>query len=122
VNILYDAVVVIHFVGWALVLGGYLASLRTKGLYAGVFHGAMAALTAGIVMMGLIESGTAGPSRIPHAKLTVKLSVALVVAILAIVARRQGSKGDNGTGPVTPAVKHSIGALTFANIVVAVFW
>jgi hypothetical protein len=87
-----------------------------------VFHGAMAALTAGVVMMGLIESGTAGPSDYSRLKLAVKLTVTLVIALLALVARIQGGKSDNGTGRVAPGVKHSIGLLTLANIVVAVFW
>lgn len=119
---LYNVFVVLHFVGWAVVLGGYLASLRSPGLYRGVFHGAATALVAGIVMMGLIESGTAGPQGVPDGKLPVKVSVALVIAVLAFLARRQGRKADNGTGAVTPGLKHAIGALVLVNIVVAVFW
>jgi hypothetical protein len=122
VEFLYDVFVVLHFVGWAIVLGGYLASLRTPGLYRGVFHGAATALVAGIVMMGLIESGTAGPDGIDRAKLGVKLAVAAVITVLAFLARRQGRKADNGTGAVTPGLKHAIGGLTLVNIVVAVFW
>ncbi|WP_425954954.1 hypothetical protein [Xylanimonas sp. McL0601] len=121
-DFLFDAFAFLHFVGWAIVLGGYLASLRTPGLYRGVFHGAATALVAGIVMMGLIESGTAGPDDFSRAKLVTKLVVALVITVLAFVARRQGTKGDNGTGAVAPGVKHAIGALTIVNIAVAVFW
>jgi hypothetical protein len=121
-DFLYHLFVVLHFVGWAMVFGGYLATLRGKALARVAFDGAMTVLVSGIVMMGLIESGTAGPSGFPREKLIVKLGVALVVAILAVVARRQGKKADNGTGPVTPAVKHAIGALTAANILIAVFW
>lgn len=121
-DFLYNVFVLLHFVGWAIVLGGYLASLRTPGLYRGIFHGAATALVAGIVMMGLIESGTAGPEQFDRAKLTVKLLVALVITVLAFLARRQGRKADNGTGAVDPGLKHAIGGLTLLNIVVAVFW
>jgi hypothetical protein len=121
-DFLYNAVVVLHFVGWALVLGGYFASTRSRGLARSVFDGAMTALVCGIVMMGLIESGNAGPEDFPRAKLIVKLTVALVIAVLATIAHRQGRKADNGTGPVTPAVKHAIGGLTLVNIIVAAFW
>ncbi|AEG43538.1 hypothetical protein [Isoptericola variabilis] len=120
---LYNVVAVLHFVGWAIVLGGYLASLRTPGLYRGVFHGAATALVAGAVMMGLLESGAVDAGfEVDRTKLTVKLLVALVIAVLAFLAKRQGAKRDNGTGPVTPGLKHTIGALTLVNIVVAVFW
>lgn len=119
---LYNAFLVLHFVGWAIVLGGYLASMKTPGLYRGVFHGAATALVSGIVMMGLIESGTAGPSWVERPWLITKLTIALVITILAFLARRQGRKADNGTGAVTPVLKHSIGVLVLVNIIVAVFW
>lgn len=122
-ELLYNVFTVLHFVGWAIVLGGYLASLRTPGLYRGVFHGAATALVAGILMVGVAEMGEVwgddGPSM---AKIGVKLTVALVITVLAFVAKRQGSKADNGTGAVNPGLKHAIGALTLVNIVVAVFW
>ena len=46
-ELLYNVFVALHFVGWAIVFGGYLASLRSPGLYKGVFHGALTALVAG---------------------------------------------------------------------------
>ncbi|MFD6178413.1 MULTISPECIES: hypothetical protein [unclassified Isoptericola] len=120
---LYHVFVALHFVGWAIVLGGYIASMKSPGLYRGVFHGAATALVAGVVMVGVAEMGDlwadGGPSM---AKIGVKLVIALIIAVLAFLAKRQGAKGDNGTGAVSPALKHSIGALTLVNILVAVFW
>lgn len=121
-DILFNVFLVLHFVGWAIVLGGYFASLRSPGLARGVFHGAATALVAGIVMMGIIESGAGGPDYVERPWLMVKLGVALVIAVLAFLAKRQGAKGDNGTGAVAPGLKHAIGALTLVNILVAVFW
>ncbi|GAB6938136.1 hypothetical protein ACQP60_00960 [Isoptericola variabilis] len=120
---LYHVFVALHFVGWAIVLGGYIASIKSPGLYRGVFHGALTALVAGVLMVGVAEMSDlwadGGPSM---AKIGVKLVIALIIAVLAFVAKRQGSKGDNGTGAVAPGLKHSIGALTLVNILVAVFW
>lgn len=120
---LYHVFVALHFVGWAIVLGGYIASIKSPGLYRGVFHGAATALVAGVLMVGIAEMGDlwadGGPSM---AKIGVKLVIALIIAVLAFLAKRQGSKGDNGTGAVAPGLKHSIGALTLVNILVAVFW
>lgn len=116
---LYNVFVALHFVGWAIVLGGYLASLRSPGLYKGVFHGALTALVAGVLMVGIRETGDFAPE-LDMAKIGVKLVVALVVAVLAFVAKRQGDRASDGA--VAPGVKHAIGALTVVNILVAVFW
>ncbi|QAY64502.1 hypothetical protein ET495_16215 [Xylanimonas allomyrinae] len=119
-DFLFDVFAFLHFVGWAIVLGGYLASMRTPGLYRGVFHGAATALVSGVVMMGLIEGDAVG-SYFHRGTLIAKLVIAAVITVLAFVARRQGAKGDNGTGAVVPWVKHAIGGLTIVNIVLAVF-
>lgn len=119
---LYNLFTVLHFVGWAIVLGGYLASLRSPGLYRGVFHGAATALVAGVLMVGTAEMGDVWDEAPSMAKIGVKLTVALVITVLALVAKRQGNKADNGTGAVSPGLKHAIGALTLANILVAIFW
>lgn len=117
---LYHALTVLHFIGWAIVLGGYLASMRTPGLYRGVFHGAMTALVAGVGMVGVAEVGDVAD--LNHAKIAVKLAITVVICISAGAAARQGRVKDNGTGPVTPGIKLAIGALTVVNIIVAVFW
>ncbi|WP_175007893.1 hypothetical protein [Cellulosimicrobium sp. TH-20] len=120
---LYNVFVALHFIGWAIVLGGYLASLRSPGLYKGVFHGALTALVAGIAMVGIGEASVwenwsnGGPDM---AKIGVKLVVALVISVLAFVAKRQGAKAADGA--VAPGLKHAIGGLTLVNILVAVFW
>jgi hypothetical protein len=46
--------------------------------------------------------------------------VALVIAVLAFVAKRQGDRASDGA--VAPGVKHAIGGLTLVNVLVAVFW
>jgi len=119
-EILYNVFLALHFVGWAVVLGGYLASLRTPGLYTGVLHGALTALVAGIAMVGVSEASVWGDGGPDMAKIAVKLTVALVISVLAFVAKRQGSKAADGA--VAPGLKHAIGGLTLVNILVAVFW
>ena len=113
---LYNVFVFLHFASWALVLGGALASMRTKALYKGVSHGAMGAVVAGVIMVGVAEMGglwdDGGPSM---AKIGVKLVIALAVAVTAVLAVR---KGDD----VSPGLKGSVLGLTLVNILVAVFW
>ncbi len=113
-EILYKVFLVLHFIGWAIVLGGLFASLKSPGVYKGVFHGALTAVVAGIVMVG-IASGSDAVADPNNTKIAVKLIVALVVAALAFVANKEGKK-------VSPGVKYRIAGLTIANILVAVFW
>lgn len=118
---LYDALTALHFVGWAIVLGGYVASVRTPGLYRGVFHGALTVLVAGVGMLALAEGADLHPGLDP-VKMGVKLGLTVAICALAWVAARQGRAKDNGTGPVTGWVKHGVGALTLVTIAVACFW
>jgi hypothetical protein len=113
---LYNVFVFLHFASWALVFGGSIASMRTKALYKGVSHGAMGAVVAGVIMVGIAEMGglwdDGGPSM---AKIGVKLVIALAVAVLAVLAVR---KGEN----VSQGLKGAVLGLTLVNILVAVFW
>lgn len=115
-EILYNVFVFLHFASWALVFGGSIASLRTTALYKGVSHGALGAVVAGVLMVGIAEMGglwdDGGPSM---AKIGVKLVVALAVAVTAVIAVR---KGEN----VSQGLKGAVLGLTLVNILVAVFW
>ncbi len=101
---LYHVFVALHFVGWAIVLGGYIASIKSPGLYRGVFHGALTALVAGVLMVGVAEMSDlwadGGPSM---AKIGVKLVIALIIAVLAFVAKRQARRVTTARVPWPPA-------------------
>ncbi len=120
-RLVYDLLLFLHFVGWAIVLGGYLATMRSPGLYRGVFHGILTALIAGTGALIVAQSSSDLPNPdLP--KMLTKLALTLVIAVCAYFAKRQGDKGDNGTGPVRRELKQTIGALTLINLAVAVFW
>jgi hypothetical protein len=116
----YQLLLVVHFIGWAIVLGAYMAGLHSPGLYAGVFHGALTALAAGTAAMVVAQTSTA-VSDVHVAKMLVKIAITAVITVLAAGAKRQADRADNGTGPVKRGVKHAIGVLTLANVVIAVF-
>ncbi|ACZ22730.1 hypothetical protein Sked_28280 [Sanguibacter keddieii DSM 10542] len=113
-DFLYNAIVVLHLVGWAIVLGGYIATVRQPGVYRGTFHGAATALVTGILLVGLAESVDSLGKDPSMVKIGIKLVVALAVTVLALVAKKKGDQ-------VAPGVKHAIGGLTLVNIVIAVF-
>ena len=113
-DFLYNLLLVLHLVGWAIVLGGYIATIRQPGVYRGTFHGAATALVTGVFMVGLAESVDSLGKDPSMVKIGIKLVIALVVTVLALVAKKRGDA-------VAPAVKHAIGGLTLVNVVIAVF-
>jgi Flp pilus assembly protein protease CpaA len=55
-----------------------------------------------------------GGEDIDHAKIAIKTVVVLIVVVLVIINRKKK--------PVSGSVLGTIGALTFLNVVLAVFW
>lgn len=111
-DFLYVALLFIHLVAWAIVLGGWIATMNKPGLYVGIPHAALTALITGILMVGVAEMGDA---QLNHMKIGVKLLVNLVVVVLAFRAKKLGD--DAPKGLIT-----SVGALTVLNIAIALFW
>jgi len=114
VKILFDLVLVLHLVGWAIVLGGTLTNLRTPKIAVGVLHGALTALVTGIVMVGLAESGAVDED-FSMAKFGTKLVIALVVTGLVVVGGRKPER-------VTRQLVGAIAGLTLVNVAIAVLW
>jgi hypothetical protein len=113
-DIVYRILVVLHLVGWAIVLGGTLVNLRTPKIAQGVLHGVLTALVTGILLVGIASAGLAGhePNNV---KIAVKLLVALVVTGLVVVGTRRPEK-------VTTGYLGAIAGLTAANVAIAVLW
>ncbi|EWS81932.1 hypothetical protein [Brachybacterium phenoliresistens] len=107
---LIGILVVLHLLCWAVALGTWVAAARTKEPNPGMFHAAAGALAFGVVLMAIgMATGGGG-----HLWYTLKLVFALIVAISAFVARRQG--------PQTPAaVWFAIPAGIVINVIIAVF-
>lgn len=112
-DFLYNFFVFLHMIGWAIVFGGYLATIKQPGVYKGTLHGALTALVSGIAMVGIREASDtmADPNMV---KIGLKLGIALVVVALAFVAKNKGDEAPAG-------LKHAIGGLTAVNIALAVF-
>jgi hypothetical protein len=115
-EIVYHLVVVLHLVGMAIVVGGWLAVVRAPRLLPGMLHGALTQLVTGIVLVGMRESGAVEADLpLDRAKVAVKLAVALVVTVLLWVNRKRGDD-------VPAGVVHAIGGLALLNVFVAVLW
>ncbi|MFM1784789.1 MAG: hypothetical protein RLZZ579_1066 [Actinomycetota bacterium] len=116
-----NAFVVLHFIGLASLLGGFLVQMKslrsgTAKIIPAMVHGAWTMLITGLVLVGMHEwlgSMTEG-HEINNMKIGVKLIVVLVILILVLLSRKKDL--------VKTGLFGAIGALTLLNIVLAVFW
>ncbi len=113
-ELLKNLLLVLHLLGWAVVLGGVLVSMRDPKIPTGALHGALTALVTGILMVGVKEMSDdlADPNMV---KITVKLLIALVVTALVVVGGRRPEK-------VTTGFLGAIAGLTVLNVAIAVLW
>jgi hypothetical protein len=114
-DFIYNLVVILHFIGLASLVGGFIVQMKSpdKGVNAAMFHGALTQLVTGVIMVGLVESGTVD-GEIDTTKIGVKLAVVLVVTVLAFIGRKKS--------PPQVAFWGIIGALSIFNIFISVLW
>jgi hypothetical protein len=117
VDFIYNLLVVLHFLGLASLVGGWLVQMRARGeryVSPAMLHGVLTLLLTGVILVGLAEGVESLDREIDNAKIAVKLGVALMVAVLAWFNRRRQAIPDG--------LYFVIGGLAIANVVVAVFW
>ena len=115
-DILLGIILILHFIGLAALLGGVLVQIKDtiagKGrIVAAMIHGALTQLVTGVALVGLIQ---AGGGEINNTKIAVKLAIVLIITALVFLFRKKN--------PVLSWVIWLIGALTVANIAIAVLW
>ncbi|MHB1211450.1 MAG: hypothetical protein ACYC0W_04195, partial [Candidatus Nanopelagicales bacterium] len=113
----FDAIVVLHFVGLALLLGAFLVQVNSpaKTVTRWMWDGALTQLLTGVIMVGMISAGALGESAkedLNTTKIALKLAIVLVIAVLAFVGKKKPA-------PQVP-LWATIGLLTLANVVIAV--
>lgn len=110
-EIVTGVLVVLHLLGWAVVLGGLATRLRKPEIPTGVLHGALTALVTGLLLVGALEMGD---GHVDNVKIAVKLIVALAVVVLIWRGQRRPS--------VTTGYLGLIAGLTALNVAIAVLW
>jgi len=118
-EIVRNSLLVLHFVGMAALLGGFLTQFRARErkIQSGMLHGAYLALVTGVALVGIrypLNDENAMYELPDNAKILVKLLVLTVIVLLAIANKKKAA--------VDSATWLGIGLLSFANIVIAVFW
>lgn len=111
----FNLIVVLHFVGLASLLGGFIVQMKSpdKGVNPAMFHGALTQLVTGLLMVGIVEMGMVD-EELDMTKISVKLLIAIVITVLAFIGRKKPLPQVGLWG--------AIGALTLVNVVLAVFW
>ena len=119
-SFVFNILVVLHFLGLASLIGGFLVQIKTtpRVINNAMFHGALTQLVTGILLVGLSyplnKSDPADYGLPDNAKITVKLLVLLVILGLIVANRKKPS--------ITTGIWAAIGGLAILNVVIAVFW
>lgn len=112
-ELLEHALVFVHFVGWAALLGGMVVQIRepVKSVNAAMRDGIGLAFLAGLFLVGILESGD---ETVNHAKIAVKFGIGLVVLVLVMANMRKERIPDG--------LFWGLMLLTLGNMGVAIFW
>lgn len=113
-DIVRGILLVLHLVGWAIVLGAAVSNMRPARAASGLTHGALTALVTGVLLVGVIEMGGGDVNQV---KIAVKLAVAAVVTVLTFLAVRKDKRGE-----LTAGFLGGIAGLVVVNVAIAVLW
>ncbi|AYY14437.1 hypothetical protein EF847_18795 [Actinobacteria bacterium YIM 96077] len=114
---LYNIVVALHFLGLASLIGGALVQMKARGerqINRAIIHGALVQVLTGLILVGMQEMVDSLDRDPNHAKVGVKLLVALVIAVVALINEKRPTIPDG--------VYFTVFGLAVANVLVAVFW
>ncbi len=107
--------VFVHVLGAAAIFGGWLANFKTPTVNAWQWYGSLVQLVTGLALVGIGEAGT---DPVNHAKIGVKLVIAIVIAVAAFIGRKKITAGEE----VSTGIAHAVGGMAFINIAVATLW
>ncbi|MDN4481576.1 hypothetical protein [Demequina muriae] len=112
-NALRYALLILHFIGLAAILGPFLEQWRhqAKRVTTVMLWGARAQIVTGLALAAVAFAGDNEPD---HVKLAFKLVVALAVAGIAEVGAKRGDRAGWAW--------QAVGVLTLVNLVIAVVW
>lgn len=117
-EILRNVALVLHFIGFAVIIGGVIAQIPAlkagaAKLSPGILHGGWLMLLSGLALVGMMYARGMGDD-VNNTKIGVKLLVLIAIVVIALINKKK----DRVAGWVLP----TIGGLTVLNIILAVFW
>lgn len=115
-SVVIGILVVLHLLGWAIALGGIVASLKEPKISGGVLHGLYLALATGLAFAAF--AGMAADTwyhPLDYAKIGIKTVIALVVVVMGIFGKNRPEK-------VTKGYLAAMAGLIVVNVAIAVLW
>ncbi len=119
-SLVYNLLVILHFLGLASLIGGFLVQISTspRVVNNAMLHGALTQLVTGVLLVGMrypLHNSDPEQWALPdNAKIGVKFVILLVVLGLILANRKKDA--------ISNAVWAAIGGLAIANVVIAVLW
>lgn len=121
-TLLRDTMLVLHFIGLASLLGGFLVQIKalkpgTAKIIPAMIHGAWTMLITGLLLVGLREWMSALDANAPeldNIKIAVKSIVVTLIVVFVMLNRKKQT--------VKSSTLALIGGLTLLNVILAVFW
>jgi hypothetical protein len=120
-EILRNSLIVLHFIGFAAVFGGFMTQMKAMAqgaakIIPAMVHGAWTLLATGILLVGVREwmAMMEWAEGLNHMKIGVKSLVLTLLIILVLANKKKES--------VKAPVFGTIGLLAVLNVVLAVFW
>ncbi len=112
-SFLNDLLLFLHLLGMASLFGGLFVQVRSdpRMVNNAILHGILTQIVTGLLLVGVLEGGE---EDVDHAKVGVKLLVALVIGALVLVNRKRPA--------LSTATYLGLLGLTVLNVGVAVFW
>ena len=116
-DLVYNLLVVLHLLGMAAVVGGWIAVRSGRTVIAPVVWGARAQIVTGILLVGIASAIKDDEHTVNNTKIAVKLVIALVVAATAEIGHARSKRGeDAGT------LLDVSGSAAVVNVGVAALW
>lgn len=113
-DLVKNLLVLLHLLGMAAIVGGWLVVIREPRILPSIVWGARAQILTGLLLVGVVE---AGAEPVNNAKIGVKLLVALAVVACAEIANARQKRGEGN-----PTLVNAAGALAVLNAAIAALW
>lgn len=126
-EILRDILLFLHLLGMAIIIGGYLATVRRPHVMPGMLHAAYLQLVTGLGLVAIVEM-SGDPTGVFHVKVGIKVLLAIAVTVTAFLGNRkqkQAAAADDaapaaGSAP-SAGLAHATAAFAVLAVLVAVF-
>jgi hypothetical protein len=116
-SFVYNVLLFLHFIGMAMLVGGFLSQMRAvpRQVTQWMRDGAFTQLLTGLALGGLAGSGIGTDQNFSPAAVGTKILIALIVAVACIVGMRQPAEKQQTWWALA-------GGLAILNVLLAVFW